>query len=181
MRKGYSGREAEHMETRTGYVYGSPAPKLPQRPVRQETQRQKERKVQAPPVIAPSYAHIPKGRLCFCVVVLVAMCFVVLYRFSVLADLNAMMNKMNEEYNTLRNENRLLRVEIETSIDLDRVKQIAETELGMHKPDRFQIVPVSVPKNDYNVVLDQQYIDEASGVKKSLLEGILDAAKAAFP
>lgn len=168
------------MEIRTGYVYGSAAPKLHQRPERQETQQPKERKVKVAPVAAPSYAHIPKGRLCFCVVVLAAMCFVVLYRFSVLADLNAMMNKMNEEYNTLRNENRLLRVEIETSIDLDRVKQIAEAELGMHKPDRFQIVPVNVPKNDYNVVLDQQYIEEASGGRKSLLEGILDVVRAVF-
>ncbi|HOK42511.1 MAG TPA: cell division protein FtsL [Thermoclostridium caenicola] len=169
------------METRSGYVYGSVAPKLPQRPERHETHQPKERQVRVSRVAVPRYAHIPKGRLCFCIVALVAMCFVVLYRFSLLADLNAAMNRMNEEYNTLRNENRLLKVEIETSIDLDRVKQIAETELGMHKPDRFQIVPVSVPKNDYNVVLDQQYIEEASGGRKSLLEGILDAVRAAFP
>ena len=117
----------------------------------------------------------------FCVVALALMGFVVLYRFSVLADLNSAMNRMNEEYNALRNENRLLKVEIETSIDLDKVKQVAETEMGMHKPDRFQIIPVSVPKNDYNVVLDQQYIDQATkNNQKPFLKGMLDAIQAAF-
>ena len=62
------------------------------------------------------------------------------------------------------------------------MKQVAETEMGMHKPDRFQIIPVSVPKNDYNVVLDQQYIDQATkNNQKPFLKGMLDAIQAAFP
>ena len=170
------------METRYGYVYGSAAPKLPQRPERQAAQQPKRSRVKVSRAAAPAYAHVPKARLIFCIVALASMCFVVLYRFSILSDLNATMNRMNEEYNALRNENRLLKVEIETSIDLDRVKQVAEAEMGMHKPDRFQIVPVSVPKNDYNVVLDQQYIDQATDNSgKPLLKGILDAIQAAFP
>lgn len=169
------------MEPRNAYMYGSAAPKLPQRPERQEVQQPKERRVRVSRAAAPAYAHVPKARLFFCIIALAAMCFVVLYRFSILSDMNAAMNKMNEEYNTLRNENRLLKVEIETNIDLEKVRQVAEAEMGMHKPDRFQVVPVSVPKNDYNVVLDQQYIDKASDGSKPLLEGVLDSISAAFP
>ena len=170
------------MEHRMSYIYGSAAPKLPQRPERQEARQPEKSRPKSSRAAVPAYAHVPKARLFFCVVALALMGFVVLYRFSVLADLNSAMNRTNEEYNALRNENRLLKVEIETSIDLDKVKQVAETEMGMHKPDRFQIIPVSVPKNDYNVVLDQQYIDQATkNNQKPFLKGMLDAIQAAFP
>lgn len=168
------------MESRSRYVYGSAAPNLPQRPERQPTRPTEKRRIKVSRVTPPAYGHVPKAKLLFCVIMLAAMCFVMLYRFSILSDLNTTMNRMNEKYNALRNENRILKVEIETSIDLDRVKQVAETEMGMHKPDRFQIIPVSVPKNDYTVVLDQQYIDEASGAGKPIMESILDAIKAVF-
>jgi|GEM_PF-348097 len=170
------------MEHRMSYMYGSTAPKLPQVPERQQVHQSGKSRPRASKAAAPAYAHVPKAKMIFCIIALAIMGFIVLYRFSVLADMNAAMSRMNEEYNALRNENRLLRVEIETSIDLDKVKQVAETELGMHKPDRFQVIPVSVPKNNYNVVLDQQYIDQAAdGNEKPLLEGILDTIKAAFP
>lgn len=170
------------MESRISYVHGSAAPKLPQNPARQDLRQSEKKKGKASRAAVPSYDHIPKGKLIFCIIALTAMCFVVLYRFSILADLNATLNRLNEEYKNLRNENRLLRVEIETSIDLDRVKEISETQLGMHKPERYQIVAVSVPKNDYNVVLDQQYIEKAAEKSgKTVLEGVLDAIKAAMP
>jgi len=170
------------MDHRMSYVYGSAAPKLPQRPEKQEVRQPEKIRPKASRVAVPAYAHVPKAKLIFCVIALALMSFVVLYRFSILADLNTAMNKMNEEYNTLRDENRLLKDEIETSIDLDNVKQVAENEMGLHKPDKFQVVPVSVPKNDYNVVLDQKYIDQATDRNdKPLLEGILDSIQAAFP
>jgi Cell division protein FtsL. len=167
------------MEPRMSYVYGSTAPKLSPDSEREVLRRKNRKSARA---AVHSYEHIPKARLIFCLIALTSMCFVMLYRFSILADLNATMNRLNEEYEALRNENRLLKVEIETSIDLDRVKEIAETRLGMHQPDRYQIVAVSVPKNNYNVVLNQDYIEETAGSKdKPLLEGILDAIKAALP
>lgn len=169
------------METRNGYVYGSAAPKLHQGPERQEAHQPKESRVRVSRAAVSPYAHVPKAKLIFCIVALAAMCFVVLYRFTILSDLNTAMNKLNEQYDELRDQNRRLKVEIETSIDLDKVQQIAETELGMHKPDQYQIVAVSVPKNDYNVVLDQEYIDETSGSGKTFIEGILDTIRAAFP
>ena len=133
-------------------MFTAAQPKLPQRPERQAAQQPKRSRVKVSR-LQLQLCPCSQGQIDFCIVALASMCFVVLYRFSILSDLNATMNRMNEEYNALRNENRLLKVEIETNIDLDRVKQVAETEMGMHKPDRYQIVPVSVPKNDYNVVL----------------------------
>jgi len=87
------------------------------------------------------------------------------------------MSKLTEEYNRLRDENRALNVEIETSINLDYVKEFAETRLNMHKPDSYQIVTVSVPKSDYSVVVDQSYIDSATE-NTSLIGNIVKLFKA---
>jgi hypothetical protein len=90
------------------------------------------------------------------------------------------MGALNEQYNRLRDENRMLNVEIETSIDLNRIKEIAETKLNMHTPERYQMVLVSVPKSNYSVVLDHEYIDN-SVQNSSLMEKIINTAKAVLP
>lgn len=167
------------MENRNRYMYGSAAPKLPQNPERREPAR-RETTVPATQKAVSAYAQVPKAKLFLGVMTLSVMCFVMLYRFSILTDMNSKMGSMTSDFSGLRDQNRLLRVEI-AGVNLDNVKQIAEEQLGMHKPDKFQVVPVSVPKNDYSVVLDQQYINDAAGPKKSFFENAVDAISAAFP
>lgn len=78
----------------------------------------------------------------------------VMYRFAVITQLSYDLNRMEQQYNTLRNENSILRVQVETNTDLGEIKEIAETRLGMQKPDKSQIVYIKVPRNDYTVVLN---------------------------
>ena len=50
-------------------------------------------------------------------------------------------------------------------------KQIAEEKLGMHKPDKFQVIHVNVPKCDYSIVsLKYDY----SGIDSNLFGIITD-------
>lgn len=166
------------MARNNSYIYGSVAPKLPQQvegPI--EQQRVVKKKATRP---IPQKTHIPKTRLVFSIVFIVSVCFVILYRFCVITDLNTKMGNLNARYNELRNENRMLNVDIETSIDLDRVKEIAETKLSMHTPDQYQLVLVNVPKSNYSIVLDYDYID-GTAQKASLMENIFNAAKAILP
>lgn len=166
------------MERNNGYIYGSVAPKFPKEmeiPV--EKQRVQRRQALQTTHSRPA---IPKARLVFSIIVIVAISFLILYRFSVLADLNYQMGKLNNQYNQLREENRMLEVDIAKSINLDNIKKLAEEKFNMHKPERYQTVLVSVPKNNYSVVMDQTYINETTK-NASLVENIINAIKAIFP
>lgn len=88
--------------------------------------------------------------------------FLVIFRYAMITELNYNIDKSLKEYNTIKNENSILRVNIEKETDLYKIKEIAENKLGMHKPDKFQIVYVNVPKNDFSVVSE-----EYSGSKKN--------------
>lgn len=166
------------MDRKNSYVYGSAAPSMPQR-AEQPIEKQiiEKRQVTRP---IPQKSNIPKAKLVFAMLFVVGVCFVILYRFCAITELNSRMGALNEQYNQLRDEKRMLNVEIETSIDLNRVKEIAETKLNMHTPERYQMVLVSVPKSNYSVVLDYEYIDN-SVQKTSLMEKVINTAKAILP
>jgi len=163
------------LDRKNSYVYGSTAPNLVQPAERPLEQQRVEKRQKARPI--PQKSNIPKARLVFAVLFVAGVCFVILYRFCLITELNSHMGTLTEQYNRLRDENRMLNVEIETSIDLNRVKEIAETKLKMHTPDSYQMVLVSVPKSNYSVVLDHDYIDNTVR-NSSLMERIIDTAKA---
>lgn len=166
------------MDRKNSYVYGSAAPNMAQRAEQPLEQQRIERKQTIRPT--PQKSSIPKARLVFAMLFVVGVCFVILYRFCAITELNSRMGALNEQYNQLRDEKRMLNVEIETSIDLNRVKEIAETKLNMHTPERYQMVLVSVPKSNYSVVLDYEYIDN-SAQKTSLMEKVINTVKAILP
>lgn len=85
----------------------------------------------------------------------------VMYRFAAITQLSYDINKSEKIYNELRNENSMLKVQVETKTDLTEIKEIAETRLGMQKPDKSQVVYIKVPRDDYTVVMKTQ--DEAGG------------------
>lgn len=97
-----------------------------------------------------------KSRLVLSIVLVFIAGLVVMYRFAVITQLGYDANRREQQYNSLRNENAMLRVQIETGTDLTEIKERAETELGMQKPDSNQIVYIKVPRNDYTVVVNTQ-------------------------
>lgn len=96
----------------------------------------------------------------------------VMYRFAVITQLSYNINQNENKYDELRNENSLLKVQVETKTDLTAIKTAAESRLGMQKPDKSQIVYIKVPRNDYTMVINTQ--EQARG---SVLKSI--AGKAA--
>ena len=166
------------MERKNGYMYGGAAPKLPEREEKSFENQRVQKKVAIKPL--PARSTIPKSKMMFCVMFMVAISFIVLYRYSVISELNFSMGNLNEEYSKLTDENRKLEVDIATSINLDRVKEIAETQLNMHKPESYQVVVVSIPKNNYSVVVDQEYINQTTR-NASLMDNLLSTVKAILP
>ena len=78
----------------------------------------------------------------------------VIYRFALITQLSHDINKSEIVYGKLRNENSILKVQIETKTDLADIKETAETRLGMQAPDKSQIVYIQVPRNDYTMVMN---------------------------
>ena len=70
-------------------------------------------------------------------------------------------------------------MEIEKSTDLDNIRNIAENKLGMQKPDRAQIVYVSVPKQDVTVVSGEYKggISDKGNVFASIFDKVLEFLK----
>lgn len=117
---------------------------------------------------------LPKVKTVAFMLVIFATCFLIVYRYAVITELNFQISKAEKQYNEIRNENARLLVEIKKDTDLNTIQQIAETRLGMQKPDKSQIVYMNVPKNDYTVVAESyiQDKDTNEGVFASLIDKI---------
>ena len=90
-------------------------------------------------------------------------CFLIIYRYAIITEINYKVDKYAKIYEELKNENARLKVEIDKDTDLDQIREIAEKKLGMQRPDKYQIVYLSVPKNDYTVVVNADKIDNKAG------------------
>lgn len=92
---------------------------------------------------------------------------VVMYRFAAITKISYSINQKQNQYTELRNENSLLKVQIETETNLADIKEAAESRLDMQTPDKSQIVYIKVPRNDYTVVVNDQ--DGAGGDRDNLI------------
>ncbi len=96
-----------------------------------------------------------KFKMVLSILALLFAALTVMYRFAVITQLGYTINQHEAAYNNLRNQNSLLRVQIESQTDLSAIKEAAETRLGMQMPDKSQIVYIRVPRKDYTLVINQ--------------------------
>ncbi len=125
--------------------------------------------------------RFPKASLVFGVLFAFCLCFFVLYRYSTLSEMNFRLNQLNSECADIKESSRMLKVDIESSLKLDNIREIAENRYGMHDPITNQIVPVHVPKSQYSVVVDSAYIAEKAETGKGLFAWALDTIGAVLP
>lgn len=93
-----------------------------------------------------------KRKVIFCLLFVFAMGSLAMYRYSRITEMNYEIDRQLKAYEEIKNENIRIKVEIENSIDIQKIKEFAEKELGMHKPDKHQIVYVKVPQSDFTIV-----------------------------
>lgn len=151
------------IETEKNYVHGTAARKL-EYDVYEENKVLKAKRTR-------KSNNRAKFNLILSIFVVFILIFLVIYRYALITELNYNIDKSIKNYSEIKNENSILKVDIEKDTDLSRIRQIAEDKLGMHKPDKFQMVYVNVPKNDYSIVSQTYY---STGANASLFGMITD-------
>lgn len=114
-----------------------------------------------------------KLRMVVAIVVVLAAGLAVMYRYAMITKLSYDLNRLERDYEKIRNENSLLKVQIETKTDLNEIKEAAEKRLGMQMPDKSQIIYIKVPRNDYTVVMTHK---TQTGNDESLAGALVDKA-----
>jgi cell division protein FtsL len=132
------------IETEKSYISGTSARKLSYDVYEENTVLKAKRKQKS--------NNRAKFNLVLSIFVVFILVFLVIYRYALITELNYNINESLKSYSEIKNENSILKVDIEKDTDLSKMRQIAEDKLGMHKPDKFQVIYVSVPKSDYSIV-----------------------------
>ena len=123
----------------------------------------------------------PKKSLILGIVTAFALCFLILFRYGMLAEMNLELGQMNRVATSLRESGRILKVEIESNLQLDEIRNVAVERFDMHEPAANQVVNVRVPKSQYSVVSDPMYIQSVSDPRRGLLTRAMDAINAVLP
>ena len=72
-----------------------------------------------------------------------------LFTNAVIIEKSSTVNDMQKELSELTETNNQMVLDIEKNLDLKKIEEIAINELGMKRPDKYQIVYVNVEQNDY--------------------------------
>lgn len=95
-------------------------------------------------------------KLMCCLAVVFALACGVLYGNARIIQASARVSELQAELEKVTEENTQKRLELEKSLDLKKVEEIAINELGMKRPEKYQIVYVDVQQNDYGEVTQPQ-------------------------
>lgn len=125
--------------------------------------------------------EFPKKSLVFGIMAAFCLCFLILVRYGIMAELNLEIGQMNRDYAMLKETGRMLQVEIESNLQLDVIRTMAETELGMHAPSMNQVISVQVPKSAYSVVSDAAYLSRMDAGDRSVWSRLAERMGAVVP
>ena len=90
------------------------------------------------------------GIVCLCAF---AVCLSILFTNAMIIEKASAVNDMQNQLNMLTEENNHAKLEIEKNLDLKKIEDIAINELGMKRPDKYQVVYVNVEQTDYAEVV----------------------------
>ena len=74
---------------------------------------------------------------------------VVTGRYAMIYEQTGQINTLAREYQDMRNTTIRLEAELENKLDLEQIRLLAETRLGMYKPGRNQYIFINLPQEDY--------------------------------
>ena len=106
------------------------------------------------------------------------MLLTVSYRYSLINENYNNKESLKSQLCEIEKENEQLKVNIESSLNLNSVEKTAETELGMHKLTNDQKVYVYLQKKDYvEPTVEEVVIDEQTSWWEKILNSLTKIIK----
>ncbi|MGE4283691.1 MAG: hypothetical protein AB7G87_08215 [Clostridia bacterium] len=85
-----------------------------------------------------------------------AIAFCILLRYVSITEASNKIDGYKRQLSDIQRVNEQMQVEIDRSIDLKKVEEIARTKLEMRKPEKYQIVYVKLDRSDYAEIVELQ-------------------------
>ena len=135
----------------------------------------KEKQVEQPKTISKLNT---KAQLVIYIAVAFAVLFGISYRNSLITESFNEKEQLKSQLSSIQKENEQLKVNIESSLNLNNVEQMAKDKLGMKKLDNNQKIYVSLPKKDYvEAASEEVVIEEEQNFWQKLWNGITKSIK----
>lgn len=120
----------------------------------------------------------PKVKLVLYIAISFAILFAISYQNSLITENFNQKEELKKNLAAIEKENEQLKVNIEKSLNLNKVEQSAKEMLGMQKLDNSQKVYISLPKQDYiEVPTEDIAIEEESNFIQKLIKNITNLFK----
>jgi cell division protein FtsL len=95
-----------------------------------------------------------KVRRIYVLMIFVSFIFAIalIYRYSLAIEINDRIIREKAVLSKMENENSLAQMQIASETDLEKIRILAESRLGMQKPDKDQIYYIKVPRRDHALI-----------------------------
>lgn len=104
--------------------------------------------------------------------------FGISYRNSLITESFNEKEELKKNLSSIQKENEQLKVNIESSLNLNNVEQMAKTMLGMQKLDNKQKIYVNLPKKDYiEQATEEVVIEENLNIWQKIWKGLTQSIK----
>ena len=131
----------------------------------------KEKQVEKPKTKMTS-----KGKTVLYIAIAFAVLFGIGYRNSLITERFSKKEQLKTTLSSMQKENDQLKVNIESSLNLNYVEQMAKEKLGMQKLDNKQKVYISLPKKDYiEAATEEVIIEETQSFLQKIWRGITES------
>ena len=158
---------------RSGYQYETSPRKLepdyrPQRRKKQIAAKQKQKTRQTKNNQIKKKERSKKVKQTLTVFALFVILVAISYRNSSINESFSKVQSLKSELSEIQKENEQLEVNIENSLNLNNIEQIAKEKLGMQKLTNRQTVYVELPKKDYVKSANEEVVikEEQNWIKK---------------
>lgn len=120
----------------------------------------------------------PKAKLVLYIAIGFSILFAMSYQNSLIIENFNKKEELKKNLASIEKENEQLKINIEKSLNLNKVEQSAKEMLGMQKLDNSQKVYISLPKQDYiEVPTEEVVIQEETNFLQKLIQNITNLFK----
>lgn len=119
-----------------------------------------------------------KGQVTLYVIIGFLALFAVCYRNSQITESFNEKENLKKELSSIQKENEQLKVNIENSLNLKNIEQMAKEKLGMQKLDNSQKVYINLPKKDYiESASEEVVVQEELNIWQKIWKGLTNSIK----